>query len=123
VIDIDLQCKSLRFGDSDVLVLFRALLSNAIKHNHDNTSRDALSSRKDGFECIRTIRDEGPGIAENHRCKVFDTMSALQPRDEVEGIGMGLATVNKIVNFYDGRLNWCEGLNGKGIGLEARFPI
>lgn len=123
VIDVDLQCKSLRIGDVDILVMLKALLSNSIKHHHGETGRVELVSRKEGFECVLTIRDDGPGIAEKHRRKVFDTMKTLQPRDEVEGSGMGLATVNKIVNFYDGRLNWCDGLDGKGVGLEARLPV
>ncbi|MFK7941276.1 MAG: ATP-binding protein [Roseovarius sp.] len=122
-VTLDLQCKSLRIGEKDILVLLKALLSNAIKHHDKAEGQITLSTTRDGFDCTLCVRDDGPGIAEKHRKQVFDTMKTLQPRDEIEGSGMGLATVSKIVNFYDGRLCWVDGLNGRGIGLEARFPV
>lgn len=119
----DLQCKTLRIGDVDIIVLLKALLSNAIKHHKSQQGEVRVTSRQEGFECVICVQDDGPGIAVKHRKQVFDTMKTLQPRDEIEGSGMGLATVNKIVSFYDGHLAWVDGLHGKGIGLELRFPI
>ncbi len=122
-VTVELECCTIRMGDKDIFVLLKALISNAVKHHHNSKGHIQISSQLDGFDCVLRVRDDGPGIDENLRERVFDTMKTLKPRDEVEGSGMGLATVRKIVKFYDGQMRWVSGLNGVGLGLELRFPV
>ncbi|MDF1872391.1 PAS domain S-box protein [Vannielia sp.] len=72
------------------------LLSNAIKHHHDpshgHISLEMLEA--DAFwEFV--VMDDGPGIAEAYHTKIFEIFQTLQPRDEVESSGMGLAIIRK----------------------------
>jgi signal transduction histidine kinase len=49
------------------------------------------------------VIDDGPGIPEEYRESIFEMFKTLKPRDEVEGSGMGLALVRKIVGRMGGR--------------------
>jgi len=119
----DLKCKTVRMGEQDVLTLISALISNAIKHHDQKSGSVHISSRQDGNKCVICVRDDGPGIPEEFRAKIFDAMTTLKPRDEIEGSGMGLAIVRKIVDLYSGELIWPENDSGNGTALEIHVPI
>lgn len=53
---------------------------------------------------IFSVRDDGPGIAPQYHQKIFEMFQTLQPRDRVEGSGMGLTFVKKILSFYDSKI-------------------
>jgi signal transduction histidine kinase len=67
-------------------------------------------------------RDDSPGIPLEFRQRVMGAMTTLKSRDEVEGSGMGLAHVRKIVATYGGTLRWLDMPGGRGVGFEMRFP-
>lgn len=73
------------------------LIGNAIKHNGggQGTISICVTEKQKHLEFL--IEDDGPGIPEEHREEVFEMFKTLKPRDEVEGSGMGLALVKKIV--------------------------
>jgi two-component system sensor kinase FixL len=73
------------------------LIGNAIKH-HDRSQGSVRIWTVDMGERYRFfVADDGPGIPEAYRESVFEMFTTLKPRDEVEGSGMGLALVRKIV--------------------------
>jgi len=79
------------------------LLSNAIKHHDKSEGFITVSSReigKDWYEL--SIADDGPGIDPQFHQRIFNMFQTLKPRDEVEGSGMGLALVKKIVEQFGG---------------------
>jgi signal transduction histidine kinase len=86
--------------------VFLNLIGNALKHHDKPEGRIEIRHRvsEDG-EHEFAVADDGPGIPERHREKVFDLFSTLKPRDEVEGSGMGLAFVHKVVTSRGGRLS------------------
>jgi signal transduction histidine kinase len=47
-----------------------------------------------------TVEDDGPGIPEALQERVFRMFETLQPRDAVEGSGMGLAMIRKTARLY-----------------------
>ena len=77
-------------------VLFN-LVNNAIKHHDKEKGMIEISVKDIGDKYEFTVSDDGPGIAEEYHAKVFEMFQTLRPRDEVEGSGMGLAMVKKIV--------------------------
>lgn len=82
------------------------LLSNAIKH-HDRDHGVITISLEEGDDhryYTFAISDDGPGIPESYHEKIFNMFQTLRPRDEVEGSGMGLALVKKLVQNYDGKI-------------------
>jgi signal transduction histidine kinase len=79
------------------------LISNAIKH-HDRPAGSVTVSVEYQVPWLRfSVIDDGPGIPEAYRERIFEMFKTLKPRDEVEGSGMGLALVRKIVGRMGGR--------------------
>jgi PAS domain S-box-containing protein len=79
------------------------LVGNAIKH-HDRAAGSVTVSVQHQAPWLRfSVIDDGPGIPDEYRECIFDMFKTLRPRDEVEGSGMGLALVRKIVGKLGGR--------------------
>ncbi|GAA4216450.1 hypothetical protein GGQ68_002594 [Sagittula marina] len=74
------------------------LVSNAVKHHHLAAGEVCidLGWTEDGRARF-SVLDDGPGIAPEFHDRIFGMFQTLRPRDEVEGSGMGLAFVSKIV--------------------------
>lgn len=79
------------------------LVNNAIKH-HDQPAGTVTISVQHTDAWLRfSVIDDGPGIPEEYRETIFEMFKTLKPRDQVEGSGMGLALVRKIVGRMGGR--------------------
>jgi len=99
------------------------LISNAIKH-HDRPANghvwiEALALPHD---IEFTVTDDGPGIPERFRERVFGMFQTLKPRDEVEGSGMGLAIVKKLIEIQGGKIWLTEGQAGQGLSVHFTWP-
>lgn len=94
-------------------LIIRNLVSNAIKH-HDRKDGMLNITVKDQSEFIEfIIKDDGPGIDPKYHEKVFEVFQTLNARDKVEGSGIGLSIIRKLVNNYQATLNLdSDGLNG-----------
>lgn len=102
--------------------IFRNLISNAVKH-HDKESCKLTVGFLDADERIEfTVTDNGPGIDPRFHDKVFQMFETLQPRDEVEGSGMGLAVVKKILTQYEGDISIDLPEQGKGTTFRFTWP-
>ena len=55
----------------------------------------------DEFHII-AVEDDGPGIPEELHEKAMEMFQTLKPRDQVEGSGMGLAMIKRILENYEG---------------------
>lgn len=85
--------------------VLRNLFSNAIKHHDKDEGLIRLTYRElknDYFEF--SVCDDGPGIPEQYQQRIFGMFQTLKPRDELEGSGMGLALIKKIVENYNGEI-------------------
>ena len=120
---MDLKCSDIRMGDRDILTLFSALISNAIKHHDQREGHLRISTARKSGDCVITVTDDGPGIPEKYRDRVFEVMTTLKPRDEIEGSGMGLALVRKIVDIYGGEIAWLATPEERGTSIQLRFPV
>jgi len=85
------------------------LINNSIKHHHLATGAISISHRETDKEHIISVCDDGPGIDPKMYDKVFQMFQTLRPRDEVEGSGMGLAIVKKLIERNKGRI-WIESI-------------
>jgi PAS domain S-box-containing protein len=99
--------------------VLRNLINNAIKHHDKQNGEVVLSLKRVGDFVEFVVRDDGPGIPPQFHGKVFQLFQTLKRRDEVEGSGMGLALVKKLVE----QQNSCITLHslGNGMGAEFRF--
>lgn len=121
-IDIDLQAPSLWMGERDLLTLLTALFSNAFRHRDARTSRITVTSRSEAGTTVLHFGDDGPGVDPIYRERIFQAMTTLRSRDEVEGSGMGLAHLRKILQLYGGSLTWVDRADGRGVSFDLRFP-
>ncbi|GAA0368017.1 hypothetical protein GCM10009092_35360 [Bowmanella denitrificans] len=103
-------------------IVLRNLLSNAIKHHDKKQGKIDVTYKKEGGRHKITIRDDGPGIPVGMHNKVVEMFQTLRPRDEVEGSGMGLAMVKRIVNHYKGELV-IESNGIRGTSVVVSWPI
>jgi signal transduction histidine kinase len=67
------------------------------------------------------VRDDGIGIADGEREKVFEIFHRLNPRELYSGNGIGLATCKRIVERLGGRI-WIESAPGSGSTLWFTLP-
>lgn len=119
----NLECESIKMGERDMLTLLSALLSNAVKHHDKPSGQIIITSRVEGEDVVLAVADDGPGIAEKDRERVFGAMHTLRPRDEIEGSGMGLSNVRKIANFYNGQATLADSPYGRGTIVEVRLGM
>lgn len=87
-------------GDRQLLAqLFSNLVENALNHTPaGSTVRFALAGAPTGFE-VR-VTDDGPGIPEAEREKVFDRFYRLDRSRTTKGSGLGLALVKAIASLH-----------------------
>ncbi len=102
------------FGDSQrLLEVIQNLLDNAIKFMGAQ-SKPVVEIGTEGEENgmpILYVRDNGIGIAAEHHDRIFGLFNKLNPG--VEGTGVGLAIVKRIIEVHEGRI-WVESEEGRG---------
>lgn len=81
------------------------LLSNAIKHHDQNTGLITVDVIHENDRLKFTVQDDGPGIAPSYHDRIFGLFQTLRSRDEVEGSGIGLAIIRKLVERYGGTIH------------------
>ncbi|MDJ0926156.1 MAG: ATP-binding protein [Gammaproteobacteria bacterium] len=94
--------------------VLRNLINNAIKHHPGDTGTVRVSAQQQGESVMFAVEDDGAGIAEEYADKVFKMFQTLQPRDEREGSGMGLAIVQRIIDWQGGRVWFHPGPGNRG---------
>jgi PAS domain S-box-containing protein len=80
------------------------LIGNAIKHHDRHDGRIAVKLRDLDQQWEFTVADDGPGIEPEFHERIFRMFHTLKSRDELEGSGMGLALVKKLVEQWGGRV-------------------
>lgn len=93
--------------------IFSHLISNAIKHKNEGPLDIHIYSQESPTHYSFSVRDNGSGIAEQHHNKIFELFNTLKPRDDVEGSGMGLSIIKKLLDFHNCEINISsDGKNG-----------
>lgn len=82
-----------------------------------------LSLRADGDDAVITVGDDGPGIPEAQRERIFDRFARVDAdRRQGSGAGLGLAIVREIVRAHDGSVVVAERTGG-GVDFVVRLPM
>ncbi|MBI1949722.1 MAG: hypothetical protein HYS27_28805 [Deltaproteobacteria bacterium] len=94
--------------------LLQNLLANALKFHKKGVNPVVhVDAERRGDEWLVRVKDEGIGLASEHREKIFAIFQRLHSRDEYEGTGVGLAVCKKILERHGGKL-WVESTPGEG---------
>jgi len=102
--------------------LFMNLVSNAIKYKSENPPVVYIEGFSEGDFTHITVKDNGMGILSDYKNKIFDICFRLVSQDKVEGAGVGLSIVKKIVENYSGKI-WVESEGeGKGSVFHVILP-
>jgi len=107
-------------GDRRLLnQLFVNLLENAIVHCPEgSTIQVALESNSD--RPVVTISDNGVGIPDAEREKVFRRLYRLEKSRTTRGSGLGLSLVSVIAELHGAKVTLSD--NNPGLTVEVRFP-
>ncbi len=110
-------------GDPGQLAqLFHNLLSNALKFVAPGGSAEVrVSAERVGNAWCFSVEDNGIGIAEAHRARIFLMFKRLHGRAQYPGTGIGLALCHKIVSRFGGKI-WLEGRSGGGTVFRFTVP-
>ena len=101
--------------------LFQNLLDNAFKYGRPG-GRVWVTLRREAGELRLTVRDEGPGIPEDERDKIWQRFYQIDPaRSSDRGAGLGLAMVQQIAEVHGGRMT-LESLTGAGSAFTLHLP-
>ena len=111
--------------DADPVLVGQAIanvLENAAKYAPAG-STISIGGRATGPTVILSIGDEGPGIPEAERGKVFDLFYRIAEGDRrPTGTGLGLAIVRGFIEAHGGRVRALGGPGGKGTVIEIELP-
>lgn len=94
-----------------VATVLSNLFSNAISHHDREQGTITVTAAEEGTALRLIVADDGPGIPEAFRQKVFEVFQTLRSRDDGGGTGLGLALVRKLTERF-----------GEGTTLHANDP-
>lgn len=114
---IEWKIGKLPFVEADpalVKQVFANLLSNAVKYTRprDHAVIEVGSLSANGQPSV-FVRDNGVGFSMKYADKLFGIFQRLHREEDFEGTGIGLATVQRIINKHGGRI-WAEAELDKG---------
>ena len=97
------------------------LVGNAVKHGIGTDTRIQVRAAEHDDHWQVTVQDNGPGVAAQYHERIWGMFQTLQSRDRVEGTGIGLAVVRKIIQAHGGR-TWVESEPGNGAAFHFTWP-
>ena len=114
-----------------LLYVHAALIEQALVNVLENAARFSpakghlrVAVEADKQELRFSVSDQGPGIPEHERQKIFDMFYTAARGDRGgHGTGLGLAICQGMVGAHGGHVSVSEGLDGLGATLTLHLPL
>jgi two-component system sensor histidine kinase KdpD len=114
-----------------LLFVHAALIEQALINVMENAARFSpshgrlqLRAGADDSELFFSVSDEGPGIPESERSKIFDMFYTAARGDRGgQGTGLGLAICQGMVGAHGGRISVADGIEGRGTCITLHLPL
>ncbi|WP_338802630.1 sensor histidine kinase KdpD [Pseudomonas sp. RSB 5.4] len=114
-----------------LLFVHAALIEQALVNVLENAARFSpahgrlqLHAGASDEEIFFSVSDEGPGIPEDERAKIFDMFYTAARGDRGgQGTGLGLAICQGMVGAHGGRISVADGIDGRGTCISLHLPL
>ncbi|MBV7524239.1 MULTISPECIES: sensor histidine kinase [unclassified Pseudomonas] len=114
-----------------LLYVHAALIEQALINVLENAARFSpshgrlqLCAGADDSELFFSVSDEGPGIPEEDRAKIFDMFYTAARGDRGgQGTGLGLAICQGMVGAHGGHISVADGIEGRGTCITLHLPL
>ena len=118
-------------ADLPLLFVHAALIEQALVNVLENAARFSPSQGRlrveagaSDNELFFSVSDEGPGIPEAERVKIFDMFYTAARGDRGgQGTGLGLAICQGMVGAHGGRITVADGIDGRGTCITLHLPL
>jgi light-regulated signal transduction histidine kinase (bacteriophytochrome) len=118
---IDKPLPTVHYESTRLSQVFSNLLCNAVKYMDKPEGEIRINFSEDNDHWTFSITDNGPGIEVQYHDKIFGIFQTLQPRDDYESTGVGLAVVKKTIELAGGRI-WVTSEVGNGSTFSFTVP-
>jgi len=122
IVDLPATTARVRADPTGLGIVFANLIENAIKYSYPSTAV-TLSGRVEKDSFFISVRDTGPGIADEDLSHLFDEFFRCPDatRRGIPGSGLGLTFVKALVSRYGGSIH-VDSQSGKGTIFTVSFP-
>src|SRR5262245_21010778 len=108
------------WGDRELLAEMVAnLLDNALRHTQAGAHIEVGLKMQDS-QVVAVVADDGPGIPEEEKDRIFDRYYRLQRSIDTPGSGLGLSLVAAVAELHQMELT--VGTNSPGLRMTMSFP-
>jgi signal transduction histidine kinase len=118
VINRRLNVKRILFTKNNLRSVLFNLISNSLKYSGDTTPEINIDTNWENHHVVLSVSDNGIGISKKDNARIFAMYGRLQ--NEIEGQGIGLYLVKKIVDAAEGQVV-VESEEGKGSKFTIHF--
>jgi two-component system sensor histidine kinase KdpD len=118
-------------SDLPLLYVHSALIEQALVNVIENGARFSspgaeirIAGRQEGEQLLITVTDQGPGIPQADRARVFDMFFSGGGGDTGRhGSGLGLTICQSMIEAHGGTVEALVGFNGSGTTIAIRLPV
>jgi len=99
------------------------LVDNALKYSPEDTLVTICAEKSSDQEVRLDVADQGPGIPDEHKQRLFDRFAQIEGRKSVRrGVGLGLTFCRLVTEAHGGRI-WVEDKQGGGSIFSVTLPV
>jgi signal transduction histidine kinase len=120
---IESESITVRLNRKHLALILNNLIENAVKFNDRDPAKITISAKKTAAGLTLSITDNGRGIPPEDQANIFERFYQIEKNitGNVEGIGLGLALVKRIVSDHGGKIG-VKSTIGQGTEFTIELP-